>query len=116
MEFVADENVKLRAVTWLRAGGHDVTLAPKGSPDRAVAELAKAEGRILLTHDRDFADSQKFPPSQFAGIVWFNLASPTLERVVTSLAYLLSRLPPSAFAGALITILDVDKFDRALPP
>ena len=86
MEFVADENFKLHAVTWLRAAGHDVTLAPKGAPDRRVAERARAEGRILLNHDRDFADSQKFPPSQFAGIVWFNLASPTLERVVTSMS------------------------------
>jgi len=59
MEFLADENVKLRLVKWLRASGQDVTVGPKGSPDRAVAELVKREDIEVS----DIEAFRVFPPS-----------------------------------------------------
>lgn len=59
MRFLADENLPGRLVAALRAAGHDVawvrTEAP-GSDDRTVLARAVAEGRILLTFDKDFGD------------------------------------------------------------
>lgn len=43
----------------LRAAGHDVIWARTdmaGSSDAAVLSRAQVEGRILLTHDKDFGD------------------------------------------------------------
>ena len=58
MRFLADENLDRRVAVRLRRAGHDITSAPKGLADKAAAELAKAQARVLLTHDEDFADSR----------------------------------------------------------
>lgn len=59
MRFLANENFPLDAVEALRHLGHDVdwgrTMAP-GNSDRQVLARAVAEGRVLLTFDKDFAE------------------------------------------------------------
>jgi len=59
MKALANENFPRAVVEALRAAGHDVvwvrTEAP-GSEDRAVLEWARAEGRLLLTFDKDFGE------------------------------------------------------------
>jgi predicted nuclease of predicted toxin-antitoxin system len=35
--------------------------------------VCRNEGRILVTFDTDFADIQKYPPSEYPGIVIFRL-------------------------------------------
>ena len=40
---------------WLRAAGHDVTLVDDGGHDRQLLARARAEGRIVLTCDRQLA-------------------------------------------------------------
>ena len=59
MRFLANEDFPLDAVQALRHSGHDVgwvrTEAP-GSTDRQGLTRAVAEGRVLLTFDKDFAE------------------------------------------------------------
>jgi predicted nuclease of predicted toxin-antitoxin system len=56
---LANENVPSAVVAALKADGHDVAwmrdVGP-GSPDDQVLALALAEGRILLTFDKDFGE------------------------------------------------------------
>ena len=40
---------------WLRAAGYDTVIAADGLPDCELAARCAAEGRILLTKDRDLA-------------------------------------------------------------
>lgn len=40
---------------WLRAAGYDTRIAANGSEDRTLLEMAAAEGRIVLTRDRELA-------------------------------------------------------------
>jgi uncharacterized protein with PIN domain len=40
---------------WLRAAGYDTALANPGELDSALLECAAAEGRVVLTADRDLA-------------------------------------------------------------
>ena len=57
MRLLADENIPLASIQALRAGGHDVLAASEmmaGAPDREVLERAGAEGRAMVTFDRDF--------------------------------------------------------------
>jgi predicted nuclease of predicted toxin-antitoxin system len=59
MHFLADENVSRRVVERLRADGHDVisvAQSGQGIPDKHVVEMANADGRILITEDRDFGE------------------------------------------------------------
>jgi predicted nuclease of predicted toxin-antitoxin system len=57
MRILADENFPLPVVESLREQGHDVIWARRdcpGTKDRALIERAEAEGRLLLTLDKDF--------------------------------------------------------------
>jgi predicted nuclease of predicted toxin-antitoxin system len=59
MRFLADENVSRFVVERLRAAGFDVTAIGSTSPGAADADvlaLARREGRILITEDRDFGE------------------------------------------------------------
>ena len=58
-KLLADENVALDVVAALRADGHDVTTIKDVDPDSAddaVLARALAEGRVLLTFDKDFGE------------------------------------------------------------
>ena len=78
MHLLANENFPGVAVDALRARGHDVawvrTDAP-GSDDRTVLARAVAEGRLLLTFDKDFGElafRAGLPAS--SGVVLFRIA------------------------------------------
>ncbi|MFC3076475.1 DUF5615 family PIN-like protein [Phenylobacterium terrae] len=54
MRFLCDEML-VRLARLLRAAGYDTVLAEGGASDRALRDLAREEGRILVTRDRDLA-------------------------------------------------------------
>ncbi len=59
MKWLADANVEVAIVEWLRTCNHDVLWAAEMSPstpDSCLLATAKEEERILLTHDRDFGE------------------------------------------------------------
>lgn len=59
MRFLANENFPRAAVEALRADGHDVSwirTEAQGIPDDAVLARAHADGRVLLTFDKDFGE------------------------------------------------------------
>lgn len=59
MRIMANENVSSTVVRGLREAGHDVIAVKEWSPgadDESVLERAQAEGRLVVTHDRDFGE------------------------------------------------------------
>jgi predicted nuclease of predicted toxin-antitoxin system len=57
MLFLADESCDFAVVRALRDEGHDVLAvaeAARGAKDPEVVRLARDEGRVLLTEDKDF--------------------------------------------------------------
>jgi predicted nuclease of predicted toxin-antitoxin system len=59
MRFLADENVSRLVIERLRAIGVDVISIGEtrsGAADKDILEAATAEGRILITEDRDFGE------------------------------------------------------------
>ncbi len=59
MRFLADENVSRLVIDRLRNGGHDVVSIAEtraGAPDKDILDAADADGRILITEDRDFGE------------------------------------------------------------
>ena len=59
MRILANENVSGTVIRLLRERGHDVLSAKdsmRGEPDPVSLERAGQEGRILVTHDKDFGE------------------------------------------------------------
>ena len=56
-KFVADHMLG-RLARWLRILGYD-TLYPEPGPDKELIELAAGEGRLLLTRDKQVAETKK---------------------------------------------------------
>jgi predicted nuclease of predicted toxin-antitoxin system len=57
MRVLVDECTGPAVASWLKAQGHDVLSAfdeARGASDDGLLERARAEGRILVTNDRDF--------------------------------------------------------------
>lgn len=85
MRILADENFPGDAVAALRERGHDVARAQSDAPgisDTEVLARAQAEGRILVTFDKDFGElafRSGLPASN--GIVLFRISMPSPSRV-----------------------------------
>ena|SRR5712691_6656063 len=72
MKLKLDENLGELGRDVLTAAGHDVSTVAvqrmSGSHDVALYEACRAEGRALITLDRDFGEVLRFPPEDIAGI------------------------------------------------
>lgn len=92
--FLADENFPGPSIRLLRALGYDViAIAEQAarSADRGVLDMARREGRILLTFDRDHGwlifDQKAAPPP---GVLHFRLHLESPERPALRLIALLN--------------------------
>ncbi len=58
MKFLADQDVYAITVEFLRSLGHEVQTASERrlsqAADAELLELARAEGRVMVTRDRDY--------------------------------------------------------------
>ena len=77
MTFVLYESAEYRIATFLRGEGHDVTTIaydyPHSLSDHDVLRIAHAEGRILITNDRDFGELIFRQHLPHAGVIYFRL-------------------------------------------
>ena len=72
MRFLADESCDFAVVTALRAAGHDLSAVVEinpGAQDDVVLALARSEGRVLLTEDKDFGQLAYAGGHETAGVV-----------------------------------------------
>lgn len=77
MKIKLDENIGTRGSKLLAERAHDVSTVRdqklSGAPDENIFAVCAAEGRVLITLDRDFGEVLRFPPEQSAGIVILDL-------------------------------------------
>jgi len=61
---LCDENAEPKVVSILEEDGHDTVYAPevlgKGASDPEIATHARKNGRVVLTNDKDFLDTNRF--------------------------------------------------------
>lgn len=80
MNIKVDENIGRSGIEFLQQRGHDVTNVREqglgGAADTLVFAVCVAEGRTLVTLDRDFGQVPRFPPERSAGIVVLDLGGP----------------------------------------
>ena len=86
MKFKIDENLPVEAALALREHGFDAQTVGEeglaGATDGAVSACAKAESRVLITLDMDFANIRAYPPEEHAGIVGFRLKAQDKATIV----------------------------------
>jgi len=117
MRFLADENFPGDAVTALQEQGYDIVwvrIDAPGSSDQDILTRAQAEGRIILTFDKDFGElAFRLRLSALNGIILFRI--PLLSpRSVTSLV--ISALATRSDWSGLFTVVESDRIRiKSLP-
>lgn len=79
MKFLLDQSTDSRLLYYLRQLGYDARRIasdyPSGLPDQEVLAIAEAEGRILITDDRDFGELVFRLRLPHAGVIFFRLGN-----------------------------------------
>ena len=100
-----DENIpEDAAVIFVNAGCQVSTVLGQGlggKADPEVAAACKAEGRVLITLDTDFANIGAYPPEDYPGIIVLRLANQAKPHVLSILARLLDSLGRKSPSGHL---------------
>lgn len=104
MRFVADENIPDELVDVLRDKGHDVSTPVSGTKDPDIALLAKKEGRIILTQDKDFANLIMYPPRNFHGIIRIKIHPPIISDILRTLEDLFQKFSQKDLDKKLIIV------------
>jgi predicted nuclease of predicted toxin-antitoxin system len=94
LKFKIDEDLRAECASILREAGFDAATAAEeklsGADDSILSARCRAESRILVTLDLDFANVQAYPPKSHSGVVVFR---PNAQDKPTLIA-LLKRLLP----------------------
>jgi len=106
VKLLADENVKLRLMRWLKASGQDITAADKGVKNSHLFEMAVNESRILLTNDTDFLNTTLYPLLNTPGRIVLRIFPPTLANQKASLEMFLSKISDKECAGKLVEVFN----------
>lgn len=93
MTFKLDQNLDLGTVALLGRAGHDVVTVRaegiEGADDEDRFRVSVSEGRALITLDKDFLDTVRFPPRDTPGRIVLRPPKPLIS-LIRALA---SRLP-----------------------
>jgi|SRR3989344_1986686 len=112
MKFLADVNIPQSVIISLTRFGHDVLDIKKHNlriKDIEIIRLAKLQGRIILTRDKDFIVLTQFPKHQVATIV-IRLKIQTPQYILKHLNQLLKNQDERILKRAL-TIIREEKAD-----
>lgn len=105
MKFLIDRCAGKRLADWLRAQGHDVVESREWGPDpggRVLLGRATAEGRIVVTMDKDFGTFLFFHGEAHCGLV--RLPDVLVEERIRLMDILLTSYGTELSKGAIVTI------------
>ena len=103
-KFIADENFSIKTVKKLSDVGVQIKIPSKGIRNGFLYSLAIEEGLIILTHDADFMDSKRFPPSNSKGMVLIRIHPPKKETIVDALVHFIESTDPEKISGKLVVL------------
>jgi predicted nuclease of predicted toxin-antitoxin system len=105
LKFKIDENLPSECAVRLRDAGFTAdTVADEhlsGAADAKLAQHARAEGRVLITLDMDFANIRSYPPASHAGMVVLRPGSQDKKTLLALLQILIPALKESTPDGRL---------------
>ncbi len=99
MKFKVDENLPTEYASILREAGFEADTVSdeklSGAGDSVLSERCRAEDRVLMTLDLDFANVQAYPPKSHPGIVVFRSVFRSKSQDKPTLVALLKRFVPA---------------------
>jgi predicted nuclease of predicted toxin-antitoxin system len=105
---ILDENVSLDVQLVLESFGHRVTaialLSERGISDAAVFDMAMQQNAILITRDRDFTNSIRFPPTRVQAILYLMDGNLTGVDEAVLVRRFLENHPLPTFQGKFISL------------
>jgi predicted nuclease of predicted toxin-antitoxin system len=104
MRFLLDENIHAKLGKFLRSCGHDARPVDKRIDDRTLALHAKEEERIIITHDKDFADHHKHPQDSHCGVILVRINSVYLEVTKQKVVELLEQIPEDRLKNGVVLV------------
>lgn len=117
IRLLADENCHAALVAELRANSFDVRYVREESPgldDASIMALASADGRVLLTHDRDVPRLVFAEGHLAVGVVYIRVTLLSPEAMIMRVLQILSA-PETSPLGRLIVVEDERTRMRTLP-
>jgi len=119
MKFLADMGISPKASLFLRELGHDaIHLLDEQLhklPDPIILEKARNEGRILLTHDLDFAELVAASGAHLPSVIIFRLRNMRPDNVSRHLVQIIQAYSVELEQGAIISVTEGQIRLRALP-
>jgi predicted nuclease of predicted toxin-antitoxin system len=119
MKFLADVGISPRVVSTLRERGHEaVHLQEQGlgkMPDREILAKARAEGRVLLTHDLDFGELLAASGGELPSVIIFRLKDMRAGNVNFHLFGILEKQSAALEKGVVCSVSERKVRIRALP-
>jgi predicted nuclease of predicted toxin-antitoxin system len=105
VRFKLDENLSPALAAAFLTAGHEAHSALEqalgGATDPRILEVCRLERRALVTLDLGFANIQRYPPSQYSGIMVLRLRTHAHAPLVTALAHAIDLLQSEALSGRL---------------
>jgi predicted nuclease of predicted toxin-antitoxin system len=119
MRFLLDMGLAQSTARYLQALGHDAVHLRdqrlQRLPDVQIIQKARAEGRIILTHDLDFSRLVAISQSRLPSVITFRLKDMRPVQVNRYLNEALDRFAADLQSGALVSIGDNGIRVRRLP-
>lgn len=119
MRLLADLNVAPRTVEFLLSRGYDVVrvdaLLPVTASDAEIVEVARREGRTIVTQDLDFSALVALSGRSGPSVISLRLSSSRVERVNQRLDAVLVAISAELDSGAIVSVDDDGTRMRSLP-
>lgn len=119
MKFLTDMGLSQSTVKWLREQQHDAVhvreLGMQRAADVEIIEVARSEGRIVLTCDLDFGDIMAVSRQKLPSVVIFRLDNNLPQNINKRLGQVLQDSYVPLSEGALIIIEESRHRVRLLP-
>ncbi|MFQ5964391.1 MAG: DUF5615 family PIN-like protein [Candidatus Scalinduaceae bacterium] len=108
MRFLIDENIFPHITSYIRKSGHDVkTVQESGlikAPDDKIVDLSIKEKRTIITFDKHFGDTLRYPPQNLFGIILIRIHPPILDDICHAIDNLFKNYQADSFKGRLIVL------------
>jgi predicted nuclease of predicted toxin-antitoxin system len=108
-----DENLGNRGADVLRRAGFDVATVPSqglcSASDAALIEVCVAEGRVLLSLDKDFTNTLRYPPARYAGIGVLRLSEPIRPEAIDAALRAFAELAATRDPAGRLWVIDAER-------
>ncbi len=119
LRFLADMNLSPLTVEALREEGYEIIrvseLLPVYAPDVEILELARQQGRVVITQDLDFSALLALGGYDRPSLITLRLTNTTPSVVTERLRQILPRIESFLSEGHAVTVDDTSIRVRKLP-